>query len=58
MARPNAWRVRWLKMALGALLITAGVLTLSGIDRAIQTVLERALPYWVVALTTRIWISS
>jgi cytochrome c-type biogenesis protein len=54
------WRGRMLgasaglKMALGALLIVAGVLTLSGADRAIQTALERALPDWLVAVTTQI----
>lgn len=54
------WRGRMLgastglKMALGALLVLAGVLTLSGVDRAIQTALEQALPNWLLALTTRI----
>jgi cytochrome c biogenesis protein CcdA len=54
------WRGRMLstsngfKMAIGSLLIIAGVLTLSGYDKAIQTALENALPDWVVALTTRI----
>lgn len=54
------WRGRMLsasgglKMVLGALLIIAGVLTLSGFDRAIQTALEQALPDWLVAVTTRI----
>jgi len=54
------WRGRVLgtssgfKMAIGVLLVIAGVLTLSGYDRAIQTALEAALPDWVVALTTRI----
>jgi hypothetical protein len=43
-----------LKMALGALLIVAGVMTLSGLDRAIQIALEQALPDWLLALTTRI----
>jgi cytochrome c-type biogenesis protein len=54
------WRGRMLgvagglKMALGALLVLAGVLTLSRADRVIQTALERALPDWLVAVTTRI----
>jgi cytochrome c-type biogenesis protein len=45
---------RWLKMALGALLIVSGVLTLSGLDRIIQVALEQALPDWLLAITTRI----
>jgi sulfite exporter TauE/SafE len=54
------WRGRmleagsWLKMTLGALLILAGTLTLSGLDRIIQVALERALPDWLLAVTTRI----
>jgi cytochrome c biogenesis protein CcdA len=54
------WRERmlgagsWLKMALGALLIVAGTLTLSGLDRIIQVALEQALPDWLLAITTRI----
>jgi cytochrome c-type biogenesis protein len=54
------WRGRMLgaagglKMALGALLIIAGTLTLSGFDRVIQVGLERALPDWLMALTTGI----
>lgn len=54
------WRGRMLstssdlKMAIGFLLVVAGVLTLSGYDRAIQTALENTLPDWIVALTTRI----
>ncbi|WP_256752886.1 cytochrome c biogenesis CcdA family protein [Mesorhizobium sp. Mes31] len=54
------WRGRMLsassdiKMALGALLVIAGVMTLSGFDRTIQIGLERALPDWLVAITTRI----
>lgn len=43
-----------LKVVLGGLLIVAGVLTLSGLDRAIQTTLEEMLPAWMLALTTRI----
>jgi cytochrome c biogenesis protein CcdA len=54
------WRDRMLgaasglKMALGLLLVVAGAMTLSGFDRAIQTALLRALPAWLVAITTRI----
>lgn len=54
------WRGRMLsassglKMVLGALLFIAGVMTLSGFDRTIQIGLERALPDWLVAITTRI----
>lgn len=54
------WRGRMLgasgglKMALGALLILAGAMTLSGYDRVIQITLEQALPDWLVAVTTRI----
>jgi cytochrome c-type biogenesis protein len=54
------WRDRMLgassgmKMALGTLLIVAGVMTLSGLDRTIQTGLEQALPDWLVAITIRI----
>jgi cytochrome c-type biogenesis protein len=52
------WRSRMLgassgiKMALGALLVVAGVMTLSGFDRTIQIGLEQALPDWLVAITT------
>lgn len=54
------WRGRMLgassgiKMALGALLVVAGAMTLSGFDRMIQIGLERALPDWLVAITTRL----
>jgi cytochrome c-type biogenesis protein len=54
------WRGRLLgassgiKMALGALLVVAGVMTLSGFDRTIQIGLEQALPDWLVAITTRV----
>ncbi|MES0129424.1 cytochrome c biogenesis CcdA family protein [Mesorhizobium sp. M0029] len=54
------WRGRMLgassriKMALGALLVIAGVMTLSGFDRTIQIGLEQALPDWLVAITTRL----
>ncbi|RWP80662.1 MAG: cytochrome c biogenesis protein CcdA [Mesorhizobium sp.] len=54
------WRGRMLsassgvKMALGALLVVAGVMTLTGFDRTIQIGLEQALPDWIVAITTRL----
>jgi cytochrome c-type biogenesis protein len=54
------WRGRMLgaasglKMALGALFIVAGAMTLSGFDRTMQTALERALPDWLVAITTQL----
>jgi cytochrome c-type biogenesis protein len=54
------WRGRmlgaagYLKMGLGLLLILAGTLTLTGLDREIQVALEQALPSWLLALTTRI----
>jgi cytochrome c-type biogenesis protein len=43
-----------LKVALGVLLVAAGFLTLSGLDRPIQVALERAMPDWLISLTTRI----
>lgn len=43
-----------LKMVLGALLILAGTMTLTGTDRAIQTALESAMPQWLLGLTTKI----
>jgi cytochrome c biogenesis protein CcdA len=43
-----------LKMALGALFILAGVLTLSGFDRTIQAALEEILPAWMLSMATRI----
>lgn len=54
------WRGRMLtagsrlKVALGALLVVAGLLTLSGFDRTIQTALENILPAWMIATATRI----
>lgn len=54
------WRGRMLgastglRTALGALLVVAGTLTLSGFDRVIQIELEQALPDWLLAMTTRI----
>lgn len=43
-----------LKIVLGALLILAGTMTLTGTDRAIQTALESAMPQWLLGLTTKI----
>ncbi|WP_164838540.1 cytochrome c biogenesis CcdA family protein [Sinorhizobium meliloti] len=43
-----------IKMALGALLIVAGTMTLTGTDRTVQTALERVMPDWILGLTTRI----
>jgi cytochrome c biogenesis protein CcdA len=54
------WRGRMLgiagslKTVLGAPLILAGILTLSGLDRTIQTALEEMLPAWMIAMTTQI----
>ena len=54
------WRGRMLnaagllKMALGALLIAAGIMTLTGFDRVVQTALLQAMPDWLLSLTTRI----
>jgi cytochrome c-type biogenesis protein len=42
-----------LKTALGALLILVGLLTLSGLDSGIQIALERVMPEWLLAATTR-----
>lgn len=43
-----------LKMVLGGLLILAGTMTLTGLDRTIQTALESAMPNWLLGLTTKI----
>lgn len=43
-----------LKMVLGALLVFAGLLTLSGLDRVIQTALEDILPTWMIMTSTLI----
>lgn len=54
------WRGRMLgvagrlKMALGALLIVTGIVTLTGFDRTIQTTLESVMPNWLLALATRL----
>lgn len=41
-----------LKAVLGGLLVLAGALTLSGLDRAIQTALESVLPTWLLSLSS------
>ena len=52
------WRARMIdvagkmKVALGLLLVLAGISTLSGLDRLIQTTLEANLPQWLIVLTT------
>ena len=43
-----------LKMALGVLLILAGAMTLSGLDRTVQAALLDILPNWMLSLTTSI----
>ena len=43
-----------LKMALGVLLIAAGTMTLTGVDRVLQTALVNTLPDWLINLTTRV----
>lgn len=43
-----------LKMALGVLMILAGGMTLTGLDRAIQTTLTEIAPGWLVSLTTAV----
>ena len=42
-----------LKMALGTLLIMAGLATLTGVDRTVQTALENSVPDWMTSLTAR-----
>jgi cytochrome c-type biogenesis protein len=62
LSREVLMRWRWrmldiagsLKTVLGALLILAGILTLSGLDRTIQTALEEMLPAWVIATAAQI----
>ena len=52
------WRGRMLqaggtmKIMLGVLLVTFGILTLTGHDRALQTALTEMAPAWLVSLTT------
>jgi cytochrome c biogenesis protein CcdA len=43
-----------LKMALGALLVFAGTMTLSGLDRTVQATFLDILPNWMLSLTTSI----
>jgi len=43
-----------MKIVLGALLVIAGLLTLTGLDRPIQTALTGWAPHWLTALTTSI----
>ena len=53
------WRGRMLqagtgaKVALGVILVLAGMLTLTGLDRPIQTALEEMVPDWLLSLTTQ-----
>lgn len=53
------WRGRlvaaghWGKLAMGATLTAVGILTLSGFDRRLETILVEASPAWLTALTTR-----
>jgi cytochrome c-type biogenesis protein len=42
-----------MKVALGLLLVAIGVLVLTGLDKAIETVLVDASPQWLTDLTTR-----
>lgn len=54
------WRGRMLeagstmKSLLGGLLVLAGALTLTGLDRALQSALENLLPDWLLALSSSI----
>ena len=53
------WRERMMsagkigKVALGAALIAAGLLVLSGVDKYLETILVEASPDWLTELTTR-----
>lgn len=53
------WRGRMLaassgmKAALGALLLAAGVLVLTGFDKVLETAMVRSAPSWLVDLTTK-----
>jgi cytochrome c biogenesis protein CcdA len=47
------WLSRVGKPLMGAVLIIVGVLTLSGVDRTIETALTASMPDWLIALTTR-----
>ena len=42
-----------LKAAFGAILITIGTLVITGLDKAVETVLVEASPQWLTELTTR-----
>jgi cytochrome c-type biogenesis protein len=54
-----AWRGRLLsagkvgKMALGGLLLTLGVMIVSGLDKRIEALLVDLSPAWLTDLTTR-----
>jgi cytochrome c-type biogenesis protein len=43
----------WLKVGLGAVLVTLGALTFAGWDKAVEAALVEASPDWLTALTTR-----
>lgn len=53
------WRGRMLsagsgmKAALGAMLLAAGVLVLTGLDKALEAAMIRSAPSWLIDLTTR-----
>lgn len=55
----SRWRSRllaagsWGKLAMGAVLVAAGVLILTGLDKRVETVLVDASPAWLTELTTR-----
>ena len=55
----SRWRDRlvaagsWGRLAMGAVLVGAGVLIVSGLDKRIETVLVDASPAWLTQLTTR-----
>jgi len=55
----SRWRGRMLaagakgRMIFGAVLVTAGVLVLTGLDKLLETALVDASPEWLAALTTR-----
>lgn len=56
--RTWAWRLSggasWGKLALGAILVTVGVLVLTGLDKQIEAYLVAVSPAWLTALTTSI----
>lgn len=56
--RTWAWRLSggasWGKLALGAILVTVGVLVLTGLDKQIEAYLVSVSPAWLTALTTSI----